>query len=127
MKTDDHVVAMLHSTATQWRHRFKLDLNLEYGSLILHGILSGTKSYGQETLTKIFRNPKDGGNTKEQTTSYIEDNSWRLEICEFAKAIIEDHPITVGDSEQALKSMQLVNRIYCSDEVWKNEFGIIEE
>ena len=51
MRTDNGVVAMLHSSATQWRHRFHLDINLERGSLIFDGILSGSKSYGAETLT----------------------------------------------------------------------------
>lgn len=51
MRTADGVVGMLHSSATQWRHRFHLDINLERGSLILAGILSGTKSYGAEALT----------------------------------------------------------------------------
>ena len=43
----------MHSSATQWRHRFNLDINLEKGSVILGGILSGTKSYGAETLTVV--------------------------------------------------------------------------
>ena len=51
MRTEAGVVGMLNSSATQWRHRFHLDINLERGSLILGGILSGTKSYGAETLT----------------------------------------------------------------------------
>jgi predicted dehydrogenase len=62
MRSDDGVVAMLHSTATEWRHRFHLELCLEKGALVLSGILSGTKSYGQETLKVIFKGPKDGGN-----------------------------------------------------------------
>ena len=31
MKTDNGVVAMLHSSATQWRHRFNLEINLSRG------------------------------------------------------------------------------------------------
>ena len=38
MRTSDGIVAMLNSSATQWRHRFQLDINLERGSLILGGI-----------------------------------------------------------------------------------------
>ena len=51
MRTETGVVGMLNSSATQWRHKFHLDINLSRGSLILGGILSGTKSYGAETLT----------------------------------------------------------------------------
>ena len=44
MRTETGVVGMLNSSATQWRHKFHLDINLSRGSLILGGILSGTKS-----------------------------------------------------------------------------------
>jgi predicted dehydrogenase len=53
MRTADGIVGMLNSSATQWRHRFNLDINLERGSVILGGILSGSKSYGAETLTLV--------------------------------------------------------------------------
>ena len=59
MKTQEGVVAMLHSSATQWRHRFSLDINLEKGSINLGGILSGTKSYGSETLTIVWADPEN--------------------------------------------------------------------
>lgn len=124
MQTDNGIVAMLHSTATQWRHRFSLDISLTNGGLILSGILSGTKSYGQETLTIVYRKESDNGNPREQTTSYIEDNSWKDEIFEFADAIINDKKIEDGNSQDALKSMQLVYRIYCADESWRDEFDL---
>ena len=44
LRTRDGVVAMLHSTATQWRHSFRLEIHLEQGALILEGILSGSRS-----------------------------------------------------------------------------------
>ena len=65
MKTQHGVVAMLNSSATQWRHRFQLDINLEKGSLNLGGILSGSKSYGAETLTVVESDPdRDRGDQK---------------------------------------------------------------
>ena len=39
-----------HSSATQWQHRFVLDITLTEGGIELHGILTGSKSYGEETL-----------------------------------------------------------------------------
>ena len=50
MRNANGVVALLHSSATQWRHDFSLRITLERGSLLLKGILSGSKSYGAETL-----------------------------------------------------------------------------
>ena len=60
MRSKDNVVAMLHSTATQWRHNFSLDIHLERGALLLSGILSGSKSYGDERLTIIHREENGG-------------------------------------------------------------------
>ena len=119
MRTEAGVVAILHSTATQWRHRFSLDITLEKGSISLSGILSGSKSYGAETITVAYATDDDQGDPREVTTIYSTDQSWAGEITEFADAIVEDRPITNGSSEEALKAMELVWRIYCADPEWK--------
>jgi predicted dehydrogenase len=125
MRSDSGVVAMLHSTATQWRHRFNLEITLERGGLILSGILSGSKSYGAETLTIVWPGEDDQGDPREQTTRYNKDPSWADEIAEFAQAVIEDKPIVNGSSDEALKTMALVHRIYCSDPEWSARWGIV--
>ena len=51
MKNNSGVVASIHSTATQWKHKFNIEITLEKASIILSGILSGSKSYGGEKLT----------------------------------------------------------------------------
>jgi predicted dehydrogenase len=124
MKTATGIVGMLHSTATQWRHRFSLELFLTQGALILSGILSGTKSYGQETLTVITRGANDAGNPKESISNYIEDNSWRDEVFEFAEAILTDQPIRIGSSLDALQAMSHVFKIYSADDQWRTKFNI---
>lgn len=124
MRSRSGVVAMLHSTATQWRHTFNLDISLSQGALVLAGILSGTKSYGQETLTVHFRGESDQGSPRLQTTSYIEDNSWRDEVFEFAECILNNTPILSGTSDDAYQSMELVYRIYCEDEQWQRKYNL---
>ena len=47
MKTRSGIYASINSSATQWPHKFSLEINLEKGSLILSGILSNSKSYGE--------------------------------------------------------------------------------
>lgn len=119
MRTKDGVVGMLHSSATQWRHRFHLDINLEKGSLILSGILSGSKSYGAETLTIVWANPHtDQGDPKEHTIRYNEDPSWDSEVGAFFQAIQNDLSIENASVEDAYKTMDLVNQIYQSDHKW---------
>lgn len=125
MKTKSGIVAMLNSSATQWRHRFNLDINFERGSLILGGILSSSKSYGSETLTVVRTNHKnDHGDPWEQLTRYNSDSSWEEEINYFTDAILNDEPIIKGSSADALRTMELVNKIYYSDPVWRDTYSI---
>jgi len=124
MRTADGVVAMLHSSATQWRHRFHLEIALEKGTLVLAGILSGSKSYGQETLTIARAAPHDRGDPEEEVRHYDHDPSWADEIANFADAILNDRPISDGSSEDALSTMHLVYRIYCADAAWRDKWDL---
>ena len=124
MRTESGVIGMLHSSATQWRHRFNLEITLERGALILSGILSGSKSYGAETLTMVWPGDNDQGDPKEQTTRYNIDPSWADEIADFADVIKTGRAVTEGSSEDALHTMELVYRIYCADPEWRNRWSI---
>jgi predicted dehydrogenase len=125
MRTADGVVAMLHSSATQWRHRFNLDITLARGAIILSGILSSTKSYGAETITVVHAGENDAGDPKEQTTRYNEDTSWRDEVFDFAGAMLEDRPPASGSSLDALKTMELVYKIYAADPEWSAQWNLV--
>jgi predicted dehydrogenase len=124
MRTADGVVAFLHSSATQWRHRFQLEITLNRGTIILSGILSGSKSYGAETLLVAYAGESDSGDPREMTIRYNQDNSWRDEIHYFANAIMKGKPILDGSSMEALETMRLVYRIYCADSKWRNKYGL---
>jgi predicted dehydrogenase len=125
MRSPTGVVAMINSSATQWRHRFNLDINLEKGSLILGGLLTGTKSYGAETLTVVTSDPEnDMGDPKEQTTLYNKDNSWMSEINLFTNYIKNDDVVETGSSADALESMKLVYKIYYGDVKWRETYNI---
>lgn len=125
MRTAGGVVAMLNSSATQWRHRFNLDVNFERGSLILGGILTGTKSYGEETLTVVHADPdNDRGDPREQLTRYNKDISWDAEIGAFHDCVLNDRTVESGSSDDALRTMQTVFRIYFADVNWRNAYGI---
>lgn len=125
MRNRGGCVAMLHSTATQWQHKFRFEITLREAILELSGILSGTKSYGDERLKIIPK--KDGssvGSFLEVTNSYVDDNSWQSEIDEFADIIINNKAVENGNSTDALKVMELVYRIYCADSQWQETFNI---
>ena len=124
MRSRSGVVAMLHSTATQWRHRFNLEMALEEGTIVLAGLLTGSKSYGAETLTVAWRSHNGEGDPKEQVTRYNSDPSWRREIDEFADAVMGRAEVQNGSSADALATMELVYRIYRADPEWREGWDL---
>lgn len=122
MKDDQGRVAMLHSSATQWQHRFSLDIALTEGYIELNGILTGSKSYGQEKLVIGRRDEAVVGSLKTETLLYLEDNSWRDEIYDFAETILKGQPNVHGRSADALATMDLVFKIYHEDDQWRDRF-----
>jgi predicted dehydrogenase len=127
MRTADGVTALLHSSATQWRHRFSLDITLSKGAINLAGILTSTRSYGAETITVIYPTEGEQGDPREQTTRYNRDSSWHDEVFDFATHLIEGREAEHGSSLEALKTMELVYRIYCADPEWAARFGLTAE
>jgi predicted dehydrogenase len=124
MRNKDGVVAMLHSSATQWRHRFQIEITCWRGMIVLSGILSGSKSYGAETIMVAYADKDDRGDPIEITTRYNKDNSWRDEIEEFADAILNNKSIRDGSSQDAMNTMQLVYSIYCADPDWHEQYNL---
>jgi predicted dehydrogenase len=114
-------IAMLHSSSTQWKHRFNLEIYLSEGYLSVNGILSSTRSYGEETITVARRQFDEGfalGKPREEIIYFDADPSWEMEVTDFADCIQHDLPVMVGTSEDALKAMQLVYAIYQADSAW---------
>jgi len=133
MKNVSGQIAMIHSSATQWQHRFLMEIYLEKGYLTIDGILSSTRTYEPETL-KIARCLYDGEgyplpNPQETLTLYEEDKSWYLEVDDFVRCILEDKPVDVGSSQDAYKTMELVQKIYRADKEWVrqlNKRGVVK-
>ena len=123
MKSSDGVVAQLHSSATQWRHVFKLEITFQKGSLVLGGLLTGSKSYGDETLRIITSNPeKDKGMPMESTTKFNEDVSWDNEIQYFYNCLTNNLEIQRGSIQDAIETMKLVEAIYKADPEWNEKY-----
>jgi len=118
-------IAMINSTATQWQHKFNLEITLSQGYIELHGILSGSKSYGEEKIVIGKRDENsDNGQMESNTIKFLQDNSWKDEIFEFADAVINNTPIISGTSKDALETMKLVYKIYYNDAEWRGQFNI---
>ncbi|MCH6255224.1 Gfo/Idh/MocA family oxidoreductase [Puniceicoccaceae bacterium K14] len=107
------VCASLHSTMTQWRYLFSLEVFLEGGALILNGLKTSSGVYGEEDLA-IKRNAPDadGSFAGEEHIVYEVDSSWMSEINHFLDSIEMDTPVAFGNSEDALRLMKVMDRIY---------------
>ena len=116
MQSNEKITAMLHSSATQWRHKFLLEMCFEEGYINLNGILSGTRSYAPEKLIIGRREFEDitfaMGKPKETTIWFENDDSWKLEIDEFVNAVLNKSTIQNGTSKDAFETLKLVERIY---------------
>jgi predicted dehydrogenase len=109
-------LAQLHSSATAWKHMFRLEIGCEQGYLVVSGLLSKTGSYGRETLV-VGRRPAPGarmalGNPREETTYYDVDPSWDIEVAHLVECIRQGKPVERGTSLDALKVMEIVDRVY---------------
>ena len=108
------IVAQLHSTMTQWRHLFSLEVFLEKGYLVLNGLKTSSGTYGDEILSIAKNRTTAPAATweDEERITYHTDMSWRSEIELFFNAILNDAPIEIGNSSDALKLMKIIDKIY---------------
>jgi predicted dehydrogenase len=116
LRTPCGQMAQLHSSATSWKHTFRLEIGCEKGYVVVSGLLSKTGSYGRETLV-VGRRPAQGeraavGNPREETTYYDADPSWDIEVAHLVECIRENKPVEKGTSEDALRVMEIIDRIY---------------
>jgi len=108
------IVASLHSTMTQWRHLFSLEIFLEKGYMVLNGLKTSSNTYGEEVLT-IAKNRSGAPAATwedEERITYHTDHSWISEVNEYFRAIKENRKPAVGNSDDALLLMKTLDMIY---------------
>ena len=111
------VTVSIHSTALQWEHKFKMEISLEKGSLILDGILSGSKTYGKERIEILEKIDNHFINRKK--FFFKKDKSWQEEVDEFADIVKNNKDVKIGNLNDALSVMKMINTIYKNDKKWK--------
>jgi len=106
----------LHSSATQWRHKFQLEIYCEHGYITLDGILSQTLSYAPERLTLGLREHEDiftgMGKPRETVYEFGQDDSWKMEIDEFLNAAVHGSPVRHGSVNDAIAVMEILKEVY---------------
>ena len=111
--TKNKISASLHSTITQWRHLFSLEVFYERGYIVLNGLKTSSNSYGKEILT-IAQNrskPPEANWTKQKKIIYKYDKSWENELINFYKAIKYNKKYS-ANSQAAYSLMQIIDGIY---------------
>lgn len=116
LRDDRGRIAMLHSSFTQWKHRFTLEIFLRDGYVIVDGMPSSTRSYRDEWIIQGRRHTGFAiGNPPEERTFCNTDPSWELELSEFVDCIRSGQPVKHGTSADAYETMRLVFGIYEAD------------
>ena len=113
-KNKDGQVASLHSTMSQWRHLFSLEMFLERGYIAINGLLTSSGSYGEEQMT-IAENrtaPPAAIWTSEEKITYKINSSWETEVKIFLDSIQNNKKVPVANTNDALKLMKLVDAVY---------------
>ena len=111
------VAASLHSTMTQWRHLFSLEVFLERGYLVLNGLKTSSGTYGEEVLT-IAKNRSTAPAATwedEERLRFEVDTSWSREAELFFDSVLFGAPVRYGSSEQAERVMDHIDRIYANE------------
>jgi len=110
------IIATMHSSATQWRHKFLIEMCFSNGFINLDGILSQSRSYAPEKLIVGKREFEDitfaMGKPAENVTWFENDDSWALELDEFIGAVTGINSLTHGTSYDAYRVLELTEEIY---------------
>ena len=132
MDIEDNVFAMfrnekgqtasLHSTMTQWRHLFSMEIFLERGYMVINGILSESGAYkhngGEELTIALNRSEAPAAeHTEEERLNFKEDRSFEREIEEFTECCRTGSQPQFGSIDDAERLMKLIELTYNNDDV----------
>lgn len=82
----------------------------------MEGILSSSRSYGEEKLIFAKKQFEDSaaafGKPQEQMIYFDRDDSWKLEVESFVDSVLLNRKIISGTSLDSLRVMETINKIY---------------
>lgn len=110
LRTASGQVAFWHTSWTQWKNCFLFEVYGRDGYVRIDG---RGGSYGPQRLTLGKRRPESGP-PEEKVWEFPEDDpSWKAEWADFTAAIREGRR-PMGNQEDGLQAMRLIDAIYCS-------------
>ena len=105
------ISASIHSTITQWRYLFSLEVFCEQGSIILNGLRTNSGRYGDEKLS-IKPNDLCEGLSEDVEYTYPENTSWQEEMDAFVDACLTGRRYPYARYEDAVATTRLIDLIY---------------
>ena len=109
------ISASIHSTITQWRYLFSLEIFTEKGSIILNGLRTNSGNYGDEILTIKTRN--EDGSYNEERFEYFTNTAIEEENDAFIDSILNNKNYPYAKFEDASKITRVIDQIY-NDADW---------
>ena len=93
---------------------FSLEIFMEKGYMVLNGLITSSMTYGEEILSIAKNRTTAPAATwrDEDKEKFSVNNSWKYEMDHFFDSIIYNSPITISNSQDALKLMRIIDEIY---------------
>ena len=110
LRYESGAVASFHTSWTQWKNLFSLEIFGDHGSLTVEGL---GRSYGDETLTVARRAMQGGAPEIERIVFDGPDISWRNEWADFIDGIEAGHEY-LGTANDGIVAMQTLAALYRS-------------
>jgi len=117
MESAHGISAMMHSSCVIGKNTFQLEIKCKRRTVKINGLgMSSTKSYGYPDEITILDEEDECfiGNPPACTTYFGDNNSWKWEIDNFARAILNNDPIQ-NNIDSAIKTMEIVEEVYKYD------------
>jgi 1,5-anhydro-D-fructose reductase (1,5-anhydro-D-mannitol-forming) len=114
--TNTKISASIHTTITQWRYLFSLEVFLEKGSMILNGLKTNSGRYGDEILS-IKPSEKFEGELETSDIHYTSNVSWKEEMRAFAGSVKNSTPYPYANYKDALETTRIIDLIY-REAIW---------
>ena len=119
--SNEKISASLHSTITQWRYLFSLEIFLEKGSIILNGLRTSSGNYGKEILSLRPKASSDADGLMEDTViEYSINTSWEREMSAFVHCLQNQSNYPFTGLTDAKNIMALITSIY-DNAIWAEE------
>lgn len=113
---EKNIPISIHSTVSQWRYIFSLEIFCEGGSIILNGLKTRSGNYGKEVLS-INPNLRMHKQVQKVEIEYHENNSWKKEMESFVYSCSTRKLYKHAKLDDAIKITKLLDKIY-SEALW---------